>query len=182
MKINVDFELDWVNDEDTIDAAVSRKIISEAVSKVGEKVILAMRRDVDNQMADKADGFLDSILAGFMDRNIVVTDKWGNEVSRYESVNELLEEKFDAFITEVVDSNGKTSRERGCNVNGTPRFEHLIKKHIDQKLKAIEVTITKEIDEYFRDEITKAEKNIRQRTVEKYMKTIDFEAGLKKKK
>lgn len=181
MRINVDFELDWVNDEDTIDAAVSRKIIDKAVEQASVKVIETIKKNVDNQLANKVDEFLNDILAKFMDRNIVVTDSWGNEVTRYEDVNELLEEKFDAFVTEVVDSNGKTSRERGCSVSGDPRFEHLIKKHINQKIRDIELQITKEINEYFKSKINEAQKNIQQRTIETYMKTIDFEAGLKGK-
>ena len=181
MKINVEFDLDWVEDEDTIDSAVSRKIIDKAVSKVGENIIEAIKKNVDNQLANKIDDYLQTVLTGFMDRNIIITDKWGNEVSRYESVNEMLEERFDNFMSEEVDSNGKTSKQRGCSVNGSPRIDHLARKHIDSKINEITVETNKKIVEYFSSKISAAKANIHKETIDKYIKAIDFEAGIKGK-
>lgn len=180
MKINVEFDLDWLREDDTIDDAVSRKIISRAVDQVGEKIIKTLKDNVDIKINEKVDDFLNKVLAKFLDRNIVITDKWGNEINRYESVNELLETKFDEFIIEGVDKNGKTSRDRGCRIDGVPRIEHLIKSHINDKVAAITVEVNKEIDTYFKEKIAAAKTSIHKATIENYMKKIDFDAGLKK--
>lgn len=157
MKVNVDFDLNWIGDEDTIDDAVSRKIISRVVDQVGEKIIEAIKKNVDEKMAEKIDSFLETVLEGFLDRNIIISDKWGNEAVRYENVNELLETKFDEYITVFVDSNGKTSKDRHCNINGTPRVEYLVKKHISDKIKDIELSINKEISDFLKIKLRQQE-------------------------
>ena len=179
MKINVEFDLEWVDDEDTIDGAVSRKIISMAVEQIGEKIITAIKNSVDEKMNAKVDDFLNDVLSGFMDRNIIITDKWGKEVARHETVNNLLETRFDEFITESVDKDGKTSRERGCRIDGVPRIDYMATRHIDTKMKELTVSITKEIDQYFKEKIVEAKASIHKATIENYMNRIDFDAGLK---
>jgi len=181
MKMTVDFELDWVHDNDTIDEAVSRQIVKHAVSQVGEKVIKAIQNGVNERLVTKTDEFLEGVLSTFMTKNIVVTDKWGNEVARYESVNEVLEEKFDRFITEAVDRNGKTSRDRGGKVDGTARLEYLMQKHIDHKINNIKTRVSKEIDTYFQQKIKEAETSLHAATIEKYMKSLDFDAAIQQK-
>lgn len=179
MKINVEFDLNWV-DEETIDDAVSRKLVDHAVAEVGEKVITAIKNLADKSLNEKVDTYLEEVLAGFLERNIIITDRWGNITDRYESVNELLETRFDEFITEMVDKNGKTSKERGCRIDGVSRIDYLARKHISNNVSELQSQITKETDAFFKEKIDAAKKSIHKSTVEKYMKTIDFEAAIKK--
>lgn len=179
MKVNVEFNLDWIGDEDNIDDAVSRKIIQQASDKVGEKIITAIKNHVDSAMNEKIDDFLNKVLSEFLNRNIILTDKWGKEVARHENVVAMLETRFDEFITESVDAQGKTAKDRGCRIDGVPRIDYLAKSHINAKLKELETQIGKDIDTYFKEKVEMAKKSLQKATIEKYMKVINFEAAVK---
>jgi len=182
MKINVEFDLDWVSEDQSIDEAVQKKIINGIVGGMDDRIKKLIQKEADNRLVEKLDGVIDNLFSDFMTRNVVITDKWGDEVSRYESVNELLKEKFDTFLTEPVDSNGKALGKNECGYNEKPRIEYLVSKNIDGQVEKICTKIEKDITVRFAERIKDAEKTLRLNTVEKYMNKIDFEAGLASKK
>ena len=182
MKINVEFNLDWINEDDSIDEAVQRNIIKGIVGGIDDRIKALVQKEADNRLVEKLDVVINNLFSDFMTRNVVITDKWGDEVSRYESVNELLKEKFDNFLVEPVDSKGKALGKNKCGYNEKPRIEYLVAKNIDDKVHEICVKIEKDITSRFAEKMKEAEKTLRLNTVEKYMNKLDFEAGLSSKK
>ena len=88
------------------------------------------------------DQTINQFLDEFMDRNIIETDKYGDEVNRHENVKELLKTKFDEFMTEEVDSKGAPTK--GCAYNRQIRAEYLIETEVVSHLKKYHSDVERE--------------------------------------
>jgi len=177
MKMTVEVELNWLGEDGDIDAAIRDSIAEKCLERIPEKAKENLQKYVDSQFKHKIDGLINEVLSGFMDRNIVVTDQWGDEVSRYESVREMLKEKFNTFMSEKVDTNGKAVDLKNCGYNSKPRVEYMISKIVPSTQDMTDSIIKKaltSLNEVMKQSTEKAQAAIVANLVSK----VDFEAGI----
>jgi len=160
MKFKVEVDLGWVDDEDNIDNAVKRGIVNEITSKFSEKLKDGVFKSVESRIAEKVDNLIDEIMQNFMNREITITDKWGDVTDKFENVTELLKQKFDEFVSGKVDSDGEPIRKKGCSYGGEKnRIEHLIDKSISEKTNRFSDDILRNVDGRIKDQLQKSLKD-----------------------
>lgn len=181
MIIKAEFEIDYIREDETIDGHILRKAIEKVMDGFGDKMKERIQNEVDNAFAQRINAFIEDILSGFLDRNIVITDRYGDEVARYESAREMLKEKFDNFLSERVTDNGEVAKERnGCHSSSKPRIEYLVKKIVPSTA-TLQTEITKAASKEIDARLVSATKSAAEAVVSSLMSKIDLEAAIKSK-
>jgi hypothetical protein len=146
MKINCEIEIDHFNEDISVDEMFMNQVKKQVADTIYKKVQDVVAHEVAVNLAEKLDTFITSILNGFMDRRIVITDKWGDKQSEYENINEMLKEKFDNFIEQKVSKDGKPVKD-GCGYGESyTRIHYLLDERVGKKVKEITEMIVKEVD------------------------------------
>jgi hypothetical protein len=168
MKVKCDVEINWIEDN-TIDEVVQHKLTQEIIKKISPQIKNQLFMDT----ADRIDKTITSILEDFLTREVVVTDKWGDVKERHESVNELLKEKFDKFLSEPVDKNGKPSK--GCSINDHNRIEYLLTKKmeslIDTKVNKFSDNLVYKVNKQIE---AKLNESVKRKISETLLKKVNF--------
>ena len=175
MIFKTEIDIKWIGDQG-LDGEVQDKMVNEIVKALQGGIIKQLKNEVVSTLNGKIDNFIDDTLKTFMDRVIVVTDKWGNEQDRFESVNELLEAKFDNFLTQQVDRYGKSTE--GCRTSGNAsRIAFMLDKRIREKSESLTKSIALEVDKKIKVELEKA---VREKLSSTLLDKIDVDGILKK--
>jgi hypothetical protein len=155
MKIKVEVEIDWINEEGNLDAEIQEQIISgvkSAISKdclklVEHKTSMAiddgMKKAIET-MQEKVSDFFEQ----WLNKETILTDKYGDIVKKG-SLNEIIKSQFNDCMNERVDKDGKIT-----SYNGISRIEFFsgkkVKEVVDDSLKSyaknIDETIKKQIE------------------------------------
>ena len=101
MKFNVEIELDYIEEDGSVDDEVKFQLINgiferlqvgikEDIKKKVEEKTLAM---IDNEISDK----VQEVFNDFTNKEISVTDQFGDVVKSYKSIIDMIKEKFDGF-------------------------------------------------------------------------------------
>jgi len=159
MKISVDFNLDWIEEERDLDEAIQSRIISEVVKKVSEKINETAIEKISLKVNEILDEKIKTMFDDFMDKSFDVCDQWGDVKHKNVNVKNLLKEKLDKLLTEKVDLNGNPTQ-----YNGTLRYLQILdqqsKKQIDEFITNISKTVIAgvkaDINEEAQKKITKA--------------------------
>lgn len=182
MKVSV--EIGYI-DENGLDENLLKKVVCQIVGNMNDKVKEIIQNELDNQFSKQVDDYLQKILLDFTNRNIVITDRYGDEVQRYENAREMLKERFDNFISEEVDEKGKLIKRGGSKTcyakRGNPRIENIMKKLIPSASyieKEVIASVKKEVDII----IKKAKEKAATDTIQFIMSKIDIDAAVGHKK
>ena len=174
MKITIDLGL---IDEEGMDEALMERVIQEIVDNSSDTIKKIMQNEADNRFIEKIDTFLEEMLLNFVDRNIVITDRYGDEVERYENAREMLKGRFDNYITQEVDKKeGKPVKRvgwRGCHVDSEPRIENILKKLIPSTRK-IEADVIQAVQKEVKQIIRNAKQEAVTQTVQSIVNQIDI--------
>ena len=178
MKVSCEFELDWVDEDETIDSEIEKRLVCAVIDKMPKSIMEGIEKKASDLMADKVDSTIDTILDRFMNREVMVTDKWGDIQEKYESVNELLKSKFDAFVSQKVDKNGNPVKGCSYGIEYT-RIERLI----DARINEAASKFTKEILIGVEDQLKKhLNEQIKKGTEEVFKKAMNLDEILSGKK
>lgn len=135
MKFNVEVEIGWCG-EDGIDAELLHKVQNKIADQIMEKFGQDVDKELAVQVRERMDNHLDTLLEGFLDNKYSVRDKWGKVIKEDVSPREILTQKLDDFMEELVDESGK--RTFGAK---TPRYQQLMDRtaaeHIDRFMKDV---------------------------------------------
>ena len=141
MKLNLEVELDYIDEEMNIDETIKQNIINQISdkieSKVSTKVKEVVESKIDNLIVAKVNELTDAMFKEFISRPVILTDNYGSKLKQYENIEGIVKEKFDNFLTERVDEQGRTYGGYGKNM---PRIEYVI----DSKLKEFAEKFTTE--------------------------------------
>lgn len=159
MKISVEFNLDWIEEERDLDEAIQSRIIAEVVGKVSEKIKETAIEKISLRVNNILDEKIKTMFDDFMDKTFDVCDQWGDVKQKGVNVKELLKEKLDKLLTEKVDQNGNPTQ-----YSGTLRYVQILdqqsKRQIDEFVSAISKSvisgIKNDINEEARKRITDA--------------------------
>lgn len=132
MKLNLEIELDWIDEENNLDETVKQEIINSIVGRIGDKIEKQIEKkinvSVDDIVTGKVNTLTENMFNDFINRPISISDRWGDTVKSYNKLSDLIKERFDNFMEQSVDDNGKTD----TSSYGTKykRLEYIIDKQL----------------------------------------------------
>jgi hypothetical protein len=110
MKLNLEIELDWIDEEMNLDETVKQNVIDAVVNKVQkgieEKVEKKINEAIDLTVISKINEKTDSLFNEFMNREICISDRYGDKIKVYPNMSALIKERFDNFMEQTVDEIG----------------------------------------------------------------------------
>lgn len=129
MKLTIEVELDWVDDEEEIDKQVKHLVIE----KISEKLVrrasekgASLYIQAESRLKEKIDGKIDEIIEAFNNKKFIRFDNYGNERDGGKEITviEVLKERYDNFLSQRVNTNGSVSVSN--DFHSKPRLEHMI--------------------------------------------------------
>jgi CRISPR/Cas system-associated endonuclease Cas3-HD len=175
VKFKCEVEIDWIDEEDNLEDKVKREIAREVVKQIKEKDFDPILNMATETLKEKVDALAQETLDKFMDRKIVITDKWGNIEEQYGNVDELLQDKFDNYILEEVDSNGKPNPKKNCSFNGTPRIIHTMDRKIKAACDKFSESVLYDVDKRITNRL---DKSLKEKVSNTLVKKIDLTSVL----
>jgi hypothetical protein len=133
MKLNIEIELDWIDEDSTIDDVVKEQIIEGVVNKINDTTLDNIKKKVDQiidkTIVDRITEHTDSLFDDFMSKRVQINDKYGDTIKSYENVTEVIKTEFDTFMTKTVDDKGRDYDGYGKKYT---RLEFIINKQIKE--------------------------------------------------
>lgn len=130
--MNLEIELDWIDEESNLDETVKQQVIDSVVRKiqsgVESKVEKKINETIDATIVSKINEMTESVFNDFINKEVCLSDRYGDKIKCYPSLKDLLKERFDNFMTQQVDKNGKTTDSRYDSTFG--RLEFIIDKQL----------------------------------------------------
>jgi hypothetical protein len=175
MKINLTVDIDWLNEDESLDEMIQEKIIKEVVDKVSDGVINSVKNEAEKRVVDQVESLVTKTYEAFMDNGVTITDRWGDPTEKDVKIKDLIKQRCDKWLTEQVDKEGRASRD-SWGGNQT-RMEHFIDQQIQKQTKSMSEQIVKKVNDEMKKFITDSLKNS---IGEKLVKEIGIEELLKK--
>lgn len=117
MKLNLEIEIDWLDEEQGIDEAIQQQMINQVVQKIEQKVSKRLEDSVsatiDKSVLKKVDEMTTNLFNDFLKREVSINDNYGSIIKTYPSVTDVIKERFDNFMTEKVGKDGKPAGSYG---------------------------------------------------------------------
>lgn len=147
MKLNLEIELDWIDEEKGLDEVVQEKIIegvtNQVHKKINDKIEEKVNKIIDVEIVSVINKKTDELFTDFINRPVTLTDNYGSKLKVYENMETLIKERFDNFLTQTVDKNGNASN-----------------SSYDTKFKRLEFIVDKQLQDFANDFTTKAVKQV----------------------
>jgi len=135
MKINIQVEVDWIEEDGNIDDEIQRQIITgvkQAISKdclrqVEEKTQKAIddgMQSAINLMQSKVSNFFED----WLNTEAIITDKYGDKV-KGGSLKDIIKREFNDCLNVKVDSSGNPSTSYGAKYT---RLEYVTGKRVKE--------------------------------------------------
>lgn len=110
MELNVTIDIDWIDENNSIDEIVKSEIIRGIMNQIGNKlkedVTKKVESKIDNLIVKKVNSLTDKMFKDFTKRTITLSDGYGDKLKVYNSLRDLMKEKFDKFMIQTVDEKG----------------------------------------------------------------------------
>jgi len=147
MKMTIEVDLQWVDEDGNLDDAIQDQVVNRIESQISdqakEKITLAVAERVDSLVDER----LNTMLESWMSEDTEVTDKWGKVVFEGSILN-LLKKRFDEFWQQTVDMSGRSSNGYG---DKHTRIDWIIgeriKIHCEKFAVAMEKQFTEEVEQ-----------------------------------
>ena len=153
MVLNLSIELDWIDEDMSIDDVVKQQIISGVMSKVGnqvkDKIEQKINSSIDTLIVKKVNQLTDKMFKDFTKRKITLTDGYGDRLKVYNTLTDYMKRKFDNFLLDTVDEKGNSYD--GSYVSKFKRLDFVI----DVQLKKFEDEFTTNTVKKVSEEIKK---------------------------
>lgn len=134
MKLNLEIELDWIDDEMNVDETIRQNVIDAVVNKiqsnVEKKVEGKINEIIDNTIITKINSLTENLFNDFMNKEVQLTDSYGSIIKCYTNVTEVIKERFDKFMTQTVDEKGNTYE--GSYGKKFTRLTYIIDKQLNE--------------------------------------------------
>lgn len=134
MKLNLEIDLDWIDEEKGLDETVKEQIINGVVSQVQKKINDKIEEKVNNiidvEIVQVINKKTDELFTDFINRPVTLTDNYGSKLKVYENMEQLIKERFDKFLTQTVDEKGNAYD--GTYSKKYQRLEFIINKQLSE--------------------------------------------------
>ncbi len=175
MKLNVTVDIDWINEDESLDEAVKSQIINSVVKKISDDVIRSVKYEAERKVQDRVNELVETTYEEFLNGKVTLTDRWGDVTKKDVSIKCLIKDQCDKWLLEKVDKDGKTS---SYNANYT-RVEYFVKNQIEKQTKEMSNQIVTKVNQEMKKFITDS---LKDSIGEKLVKEIGIEELLKKVK
>lgn len=178
MKFNIEINLDWIDEEGNIDDAIKSQLVSGIMSKVNKGISEKIENEAKNNMAEiiasNIDSKISDIITNFAEKEISITDNYGDVKKRYSNLTEMLKEKFDTFILEPVDERGRAKKD----TYGTAytRIDWMINNRIKSESEEFTKKVIKEVDLKIKKVV---ESNLKEKISDSVLSKIGLDSILK---
>ncbi|WP_272658830.1 hypothetical protein [Providencia sp. PROV148] len=158
MKLNITVDLDWLEEDGSIDEEVKYQIIQGVKSAISKQCLDKVEKLASEQINQAIDDSITSAKKAieqkaiafadeWLEKEVTITDKWGDTKDNL-SITELIKRTFDNLLEKKVDSKGNFDTGYG---NGTRLITWLTDKRVqditEAKLKDMNRDIDKKITE-----------------------------------
>lgn len=139
-KFSIEVELDWMDENSTIDEQVKEAIENRIIEKISKQIAEGVNKEQKErfhaQISNKVDELVNDTFESLLSLQVVQTDAYGDAKQTFPSVREMIKARFDSYISEKVNSkNGEHwSRDSYGGVSQT-RFEYIMGKAFGDELK-----------------------------------------------
>ena len=108
----MDLEIDWIDEDSSIDETIKQEIIGNIESKVTRKIYEKVLESAESKIMDKVDSMVNDAVSdrieSFLSKPRDVTDKWGEVIKEGVTVESLLTEKLEqAMSKKTLNKDGK---------------------------------------------------------------------------
>ena len=174
MKINIEFDVDY------IEGKVEDKIINKIAAAVEGKIKDSTVNQIVITMHEQINGWITQTLNEFIDRPINLTDRYGEIIEKYACVKDLLKSKFDAFMSESVDEQGRSVKQ-GCYGPKASRLHWMVGEAINAHSKKTYANAKKEMEVQIKRKFDDFEKKLVQDSIDAIIKNLDLDKIAKSK-
>lgn len=146
MKFNIEVELDYIDEEGSLDDAIKNSILSSVTKIVMEKVSKQVDAKLDKIIISaaekKAKQIVNQIAKNFTTRKFDRKDEYGDVIEVDLTVKEILKKEFNNFWNAPVDKDDR----RNSYGRTMTRIEWTIEKHIEEHSRDFAQKITKDTE------------------------------------
>lgn len=140
MKINVELDIEWLDEEETIDDAVKAGIINAVVKKVKtSEIVEKVQKKIDTVINDEIEKTLESNVTKtydeFVSKEISIADRYG-DVTKVCTIHDLIRDKFDEYFMADVDEKGNAWNGNSYGTKRGKRMERMISDQLEKFGKA----------------------------------------------
>lgn len=154
MKINVELDITWLNEDNTLDEQIKGNIVRQVAKQVAENVNGEAIKSLAQKAQESIDDNVSSLMEEFLSQPFQKRDRWGDPIGESINIKELLKNKLDTMLTDNVDSNGKITQ-----YNGKPRYESLINNELQKTLNKFQDDLSKQVVKAIKDDINEQARN-----------------------
>ena len=177
MKFNITVDLDWLNEDESLDEAFQSRIIDAVIAKVSKETIANVTQQAERVISQQITELVAATYTQFLGKGVTITNRWGEVEKENVSVEGLIKERFDKFLTETVDEDGRTYSGYG-NSNRT-RLQWMLNDRIQKQTKQISEQIVREVDKKVKDYLNQ---NVKEAIGGKLVKELGIEELINKAK
>lgn len=141
MKINCGLNLDWYDEDGSLDQAIETRIISKIVKDFSDKLEQGITEKIQSQIEGTIDKVSNKLIEDFISKKALVTNSYGREVESG-TIEELLERRFANYWQDKVDDRGSSSSYGSSQT----RMEWLIDNRIEKQCKVFSEDLAKEVN------------------------------------
>jgi membrane-associated HD superfamily phosphohydrolase len=144
--------------EDKNPAHEMQKLIANKVAKtinVESKIDAMIDKTLSERVNDIIDLKMSNFLEEYINKEIVVTDSWGKEKSRG-TITDKINERFDSYLTETVDNDGRESSRHGC----MKRIDFVVDKRLEKLKSSFMETSLKRVNDAMSGYIDKVDEAV----------------------
>ena len=159
MKFNVEIDLDWVEEDTTIDEEIKRQIIRKVEGNVTEnlkkEITESAKAQIEKTVLETAVSAVNARVAELMQEKRVVTDKNGRVVDDSFSLDNKLIEIIDSALTKkTLNADGSTTNSYNAKYS---MFEFMatknIEKMVDERVALHAAKVSKDIESLVTEKI-----------------------------
>jgi hypothetical protein len=152
MILNIQVEIGWLSEEGNLDKDVKDEIVNRVVESVSTKVIGEVTDASIGKIGEQIDALVAATFDEIMNREIMITDQWGDPRKAYKSTKDMIKDRFDGFLFEKVNDSGQAS-----SYGDATRFDYIVKRHLrnlsEKWTKEAVAEVTQKIKEILSDDL-----------------------------
>ena len=179
MKLNLELNIDWLDEEMSLDEAVRQNVIDSIVSKIQAKVEEQVQKNAEDLISqtivDKINAKTEELFDDFMNKEVILHDKYGDVVNSYENVTEVIKNRFDNFLTQKVDEDGKIASNNSYGKT-YQRLEYVIDKQLKSFAEKFTTDAVKKVSAEIQEHV---QSGLTQKLGAELMKVLKVEKMLK---
>jgi predicted transcriptional regulator len=129
VKINLEIEIDWLDPDGHLDDEIAARIESKVVNSLADKILKELPETFNARVREVLDGKLGELYEDFLSKSFSVYDEYGDVIKEDVNVKQILKERFDKFLIQKVDRDGKSA-----SYGGVYRYEQILDRQSKEQV------------------------------------------------